>query len=243
MKTVHEVAQCAGISVRTLHYYDQIGLLSPSDVTEAGYRLYDDAAIRRLRQIMFYRELGFALKDIRGILERDSFDETDALKKHRKLLLMKRKRLDALIGLTDRILKGETTMSFTEFDETQIETERRAYAKEARKRWGDTEAYAQSEQKTAQYTKQQWVMINDEATEIYRQFIGCMEEGAESEGAQKAVREWKEYITKYFYDCTDEILAGLGQMYIADERFEKNIDAHARGLAAFMSEAIRIYCA
>lgn len=242
MKTVHEVSQCAGVSVRTLHYYDQIGLLFPSEVTDAGYRLYDDTAISRLQQIMFYRELGFALKDIRDILASDSFDEADALTKHRKLLLMKRERLDALIGLVDRILKGEKTMSFTEFDETQIEAQRRAYAKEARERWGNTDAYAQSEQKTAQYSKQQWEAIHNEAAEMYRQFASHMNEGAGSAGAQQAVRQWQAYITKYFYTCTNDILAGLGQMYTADERFAKNIDAHAPGLAEFMSEAIRIYC-
>lgn len=242
MKTVHEVAGQTGISVRTLHYYDEIALLPPSKVTKAGYRLYDDTAIKRLQQIMFYRELGFALKDIKAILDSRSFDESEALEKHRELLLLKRERIDALISLVDRTLKGEDIMSFREFDEKQIEQVRKKYAQEARERWGETEAFVQSRQKTAKYGKEQWKMIDDTAQQIYGKFVAHMGEGPKSAGAQSAVREWQEHITQYFYTCTDEILAGLGAMYVADERFKNNLDAYASGLAQFMSEAIQIYC-
>lgn len=243
MKTVHEVAEQTGISVRTLHYYDEIGLLKPSKVTDALYRLYDDTAVKRLQQIMFYRELGFALKDIRAILGSRSFDEREALKKHKKLLLLKRERLDALIGLVERTLKGEDHMSFREFDETQIAKTREAYAREARERWGATQAYAQSEQKTARYDREKWKEIDAATQQIYRKFAAHIKDDPESGELRGLVREWQEHITKYFYTCTNEILAGLGEMYVGDERFKDHLNAYAPGLAKCMSEAIRAYCA
>ncbi|WP_312644716.1 MerR family transcriptional regulator [Hydrogenoanaerobacterium sp.] len=241
-KTVYQVAKLTGISVRTLHYYDEIGLLHPSEVTEAGYRLYDDASLERLQQILYFRELDFALKDIGRILDAPSFDKNRALANHKELLVLKRNRLSSLIALVDDTLKGEKTMSFKEFDKSEIEAAQEKYAKEAEARWGDTDAFAESKQKTAGYGKKEWAAITEEANNIYAAFAANMDNDPSEPKVQQLVADWHSHITQYYYNCTKEILAGLGEMYVADERFTQNIDRHAIGLAKFMRDAIRIYC-
>lgn len=241
MKTVRETARLSGVSVRTLHYYDSIGLLRPAGTTEAGYRLYGEEELKRLQQILFFRELGFPLADIRRILSDPGFDSRKALLEHRRLLTMERDRLDGLLRLVDRILKGEQSMSFQEFDSTAIEAARREYAGEAKERWGSTEAWRESEKKTASYGPEDWAKIQLEAEEIFRAFAAemKMKKPPEDPAVQALVRRRQDFITKWFYTCTDEILAGLGEMYVADERFRKNIDRYGEGLAEFISRAIR----
>ncbi len=241
-RTVHRVAKLTGISVRTLHYYDEIGLLHPCEVTDAKYRLYDDACLERLQQILFFRELGFALKDIRPILDDPFFDKNKALKNHKNLLILKRNRLNSLIALVENTLKGEKTMSFQEFDMSEIENSRKKYAKEAEARWGNTDAYKESQKKADGYSAREWAAITEETQKIYAAFVANMHREPSSPEVQQLVADWQGLITKHFYHCTNEILAGLGEMYIADERFTKNINQHADGLAQFMSDAIRIYC-
>ncbi len=239
---INEAAKLTGISVRTLHYYDEIGLLHPGEVTEAGYRLYDDESLERLQQILFFRELGFALKDIQGILNSPAFDQTKALESHKQLLLLKRSRLDGLLALVDSTLKGESKMSFKEFDMTEIETAQKKYAKEAEERWGSTEAYKESARRTKSYSKEDWARISGEQEQIYRAFAANMGQSPASPTVQQIAADWQSLITRNFYECTKEILAGLGQMYVADERFTKNIDQYGDGLAEFMSQAIAEYC-
>jgi len=241
-KTVCEVAKLTGISVRTLHYYDEIGLLPPSETTDAGYRLYDDTALERLQQILFFRELDLPLKDIAKIMGNPSFDKRKALNHHRELLLLKRKRLDDLLRLVDDTLKGEQEMSFKEFDCSEIEQLQKQYAKETKERWGDTDAYRESAAKTKAYSKEDWAHIQSEAQVIYQAFAANMQESPSSPTVQKLVADWQNHITKNYYTCTKEILAGLGKMYVADERFSKNIDQSGNGLALFMSKAIEEYC-
>ena len=195
----------------------------------------------RLQQILFFRELGFPLREIRDIMENPSFDARDALEKQRELLEMKRRRISGLIRLVDQALKGEQAMSFQEFDESKIEEAKKKYASEVKERWGSTEAYAQSEAKTARYTKEDWRRGQGEAEEIFRKFAAHMEQAPDDPAVQALVREWQEHITRNYYACTDEILAGLGEMYACDERFQKNLDSYAQGLAGFMSRAIRAY--
>lgn len=249
MKTVREVALLSGVSVRTLHYYDSIGLLRPAGTTESGYRLYGENELKKLQQILFFRELGFPLADIRKILEGPGFDPRQALREHRRLLMMERDRLDGLLRLVDRILKGEQSMSFQEFDSSEIEVARRRYAQEARERWGDTGAWCESEKKTASYGPKDWADIQSEMEEIFRAFAAEMKRPQESPvppddpAVQTLVLRWRDFITERFYDCTDDILSGLGEMYVADERFRKNIDRYGEGLADFISRAIRISCA
>lgn len=242
MKTVKEVSKMTGISVRTLHYYDEIGLLKPTETTEAGYRLYGSQALGRLQQILFFRELGFPLKEIRLILDSPSFEPRKALQHHREMLVMERDRLNGLIDLADRTLKGEQAMSFQEFDRTEIEMAQKEYAEEAKNRWGKTEAYRESKQKTASYTQQDWKRLQDESETIFRKFAAVMAKQPDAPEVQALVKEWQDCITNNFYTCTNEILAGLGQMYSGDTRFQKNINRFGNGLADFMSRAIAAYC-
>lgn len=242
MKTVQEVADLTGVSVRTLHYYDKIGLLKPTETTRAGYRLYGGEALARLQQILFFRELGFPLKEIREILANPSFDARGALKNHRRMLIMERDRLNGLIRLADRTLRGEQVMSFEEFDRSGIERVREKYAEEVERRWGGTNAYRESARKTASYTKEDWARIQAEAAELYRRFAADRERQPDDPAVRKLVGEWQAFLTRNFYDCTDGILAGLGEMYAADPRFADHIDRYGMGLADFMGRAIRSYC-
>ncbi|MDD3919858.1 MAG: MerR family transcriptional regulator [Eubacteriales bacterium] len=235
---INEVAKLTGVTVRTLHYYDEIGLLKPSQVTEAGYRLYNDAALSRLQQILFFRELDFELTEIREIMDSPAYDAAEALQKQKTLLEQRRARLDGLIELTDRVLKGENTMEFKQFDTSAIEAAKDQYKAEVKQRWGNTEAYRQSEQKNTN-----WEAFNRDSAAIFKKFAANMDKDPGDPAVQALVAQWQQFITDRMYTCTKEILKGLGQMYTADERFTKNIDQSREGTAAFMSEAIRIYCA
>lgn len=242
-KSISEMAKLSGVSVRTLHYYDEIGLLAPSEViSETGYRYYDDNSLEKLQQILFYRELDFPLKEIAQIMNASDYNKEEALTRQRELLKLKRKRLDKLIGLLDANLKGDTTMSFNEFDTTEIDEAKAKYAEEVKERWGNTDAYAQSQKKTAHYTKEDWDRINGEREALQKQFAACIGEDPASDKVQELVRLWQKHITDYYYDCTKEILAGLGQMYVLDERFTKNTDKFGEGTAKFMNEAFGVYC-
>jgi DNA-binding transcriptional MerR regulator len=238
MKTVKEVAALSGVSVRTLHYYDSIGLLEPESTTRAGYRLYGEKQLARLQQIMFLRELDFSISDISGILASGG-SARDMLEKQRELLLKKRDRLDGLVGLIENLIEGEDIMGFEKFDMTEIETSKELYRKEAAERWGGTEAFRQSEEKTAAYTKEDWQAVSAEMQSVLGGFVGIMDKGPSSPEARAAVEKLQAHITTRYYDCTNEILAGLGEMYVKDERFKNNIDKNAEGLASFINEAIR----
>lgn len=240
--TVGETARLTGVSVRTLHYYDEIGLLRPSGASEGGYRLYDEGCLARLQQILFFREIDLPLEEIGRILNSPAFDSRIAMERHRELLAMKAARLEQLIGLVDNILKGEMEMDFKPFDASALEQAKAQYEQEARERWGDTQAYAQSEAKTRAYGKADWEEIAAQAEELYRSLAACMGDGPASPRAQKLVGQWQAHITRYYYGCTDDMLAGLGALYVADERFTRHIDRFAPGLAAFLGDAIRVYC-
>ena len=239
--SVSEAAKRAGVSVRTLHYYDEIGLLKPSEITGAGYRFYDGTAMASLQQILFYRELDVPLDQIRRILDAPDNDRTEALRKHRTLLLMKRQRLDDMLRLVDETIGG-----IAMYDErprptqTDWEAVKNQYAQEAAERWGNTEAFLESREKHAGYTPQQEAEINAEMEEIFAAFGRCADpEGPE---AQALVRRWQAHITQYHYHCTDGILACLGQMYANDSRFAENLDKYGPGTARKMSAAIAAYC-
>ncbi|MEG1524527.1 MAG: MerR family transcriptional regulator [Clostridia bacterium] len=240
---INEVAKRTGVTVRTLHYYDEIGLLPPSQVTKAGYRIYDDAALEVLQQILFFRELDFSLSDIKSIMQNSQYDKAEALTRHKELLLQKRNRLDGLLALLERTMKGENDMSFQQFDKTQLEECKNKYAAEAKARWGHTGAYKESEKKTAGYDKKQWMQLDAEGAELLKRFGENRNLPPESDETQALVASWQAYITANFYRCTNEILSGLGQMYVGDARFTENIDKNGIGTAAFMANAIEIYCA
>ena len=238
---ISRVAKLTGVTVRTLRYYDEIGLLKPSQVTEAGYRVYDDADLEVLQQILFFRELDFSLEDIRKIMQNPAYEKESALRKQRELLEQKRSRLDSLISLVDKILKGERDMSFRQFDTTEIEATKKKYAEEARRRWGGTAAYAEYEKRASCSGDAQQKMLDDEGAMLLREFGRNRSLAPDSPKAQALVKKWQDYITAHFYTCTKEILSCLGQMYVGDERFTQHIDGYGAGTAAFMSAAIEAY--
>ena len=240
---IKEFAKLTGVSVRTLHYYDEIGLLKPALVdAQNGYRFYDENSLLRMQEIQFYRELDFELKSIRDILSSPDYDKQKALTEQRKLLELKKERLERIIAALDGAEKGKITMAA--FDNNDYETARKQYETEAKRRWGETDAYKEHAEKTANYTKDKWQDVNDGLMTVLAKFAECMKDGntADSDKAQALVKELQNYITENYYTCTNEILAGLGRMYVADERFKNNIDKHTLGTAAFISEAVDTYC-
>jgi len=240
--SIGALSRLSGVSVRALHYYDQLGLLRPSEVAETGYRYYDDAAVERLWQILFYRELGFPLREIDAILASPNFDRARALEEHRTLLLQKRERLDGLIDLVSNALKGEQNMEFQPFDTSKIDKLREQYAAEAKARWGESEAYRESTRREAKRTDADRDAIQRESEDIFRAFAALIGESPSDARVQSLVRRWQSFITERYYPCTNEILAGLGLMYVRDERFQSNIDSFGAGTAKLMGDAIAIYC-
>lgn len=242
MMKIHEVAELSGVTVRTLQYYDQIGLLVPSEVTDVGYRIYHEEDLDRLQQILFFRELEFPLKEIRDIMNNPKYDRTEALRNHKSLLLEKRNRMDQLIRLVEERLGGQQDMSFKEFSMESIESQKKQYADEVRSRWGDSDAYTEYEKKTRGYSKEDWNSTIQAGDSIMGEFAKHRDLPPENEAVQELVARWQAFITAHYYECTKEILAGLGNMYVCDERFRENIDKHGEGTAELMSKAIEIYC-
>lgn len=236
MKTVHEVSELTGVSVRALHHYDAVGLLKPTAVTEAGYRLYDDAAIARLQSILLFRELEFPLKSIKAILDSPEFDARAAMLEQIKLLELRREQIDRLILLArETIETGEINMDFSAFDKSEFER----YAAEAKQKWGGTAQYAEYDKKP----QGEKLAAADALMAKFAEIGALRALSPDSVEAQSAVRELQSFITEHFYTCTDEVLTGLGLMYTADERFKSNIDsAGGSGTAEFIGKAIEIYC-
>ncbi len=242
---INEIAKLADVSVRTLHYYDEIGLLKPSAVDEQnGYRFYDENSLERLQAILFYRELDFPLKDISKLLSSPNYDRSKALTEQKHLLTLKKERMERLIFALDSLMKGENTMDFKAFDNSEFEAAREKYAAEAKEKWGNTDAYKEHSAKTSAYSGEKWAEVNSGMEAIMKEFAECKLSGAapEDAAAQYLVKKWQDFITKNHYTCTKEILAGLGEMYSADERFTANIDKYGEGTAQFMTDAIRAYC-
>lgn len=236
--SIKETAELVGVSIRTLHYYDEIGLLIPKKNTQNGYRCYSEDDISRLEQILFFRELEFSLNDIRDILSHPEYETSFVLKKQSMLLRKKRDHLDRLIVMIDEMLQ-ENFEEHTEMNETEL---KKQYAEEARERWGNTDAYKESERRTKNYNKEDEKRIQKEADSIFAAFAELRGVPADDVKVQLLVKDWQDHISKYYYHCTNEILRGLGLMYTADDRFQINIDGHGEGTAALMSEAIAYYC-
>ena len=236
---INEFAKLTGVSVRTLHYYDEIGLLKPAEIDKwTGYRFYDEISLEKMQQIMFYRELDFSLKSIMKILSSPDYDKEKALYEQKKLLILKKERLEKLISAIDSAKKGENIMNA--FDNAEFEN----YKEEVKEKWGQTGAYNEYTQKAKGYSKEKFNSLTDGMNSIMQEFAICMNSGAsfDSTDAQNLVKKLQGYITENFYTCTKEILAGLGSMYVADERFKNNIDKHSRGTAEFISKAVEYYC-
>lgn len=240
MKTVKEVSKLTGVSVRTLHHYDSIGLLKPTRVTQAGYRLYDDTALQRLQTILLFRELQFPLREIQAILDSPCFDPMDALEQQICLLELQRQHLDELISHARKIQEtGVIHMDFTAFDRSKIDE----YAAQAKSKWGKTVAYQEFEKKTAGQTKEQLVSTGDKLMDIFRELGALRHLSAADPQVQALVAKLQSFITANYYNCTNQILRGLGQMYIAGDEMTDNINrAGGEGTARFARDAIEIYC-
>ncbi|MBP2703865.1 MerR family transcriptional regulator [Microbispora sp. RL4-1S] len=242
--SVGEVARLAGVTVRTLHHYDEIGLLSPGERTVAGYRRYTEPDLERLQQVLFYRELGFSLEEIAVILDEPGADPMTHLRRQHELLRRRIGRLEEMRTAVERAMEAHTMgidltpqerfEVFGEFDPDQ-------YADEARERWGGTEAFEQSRARTARYTKDDWKTITGEAGEITAAFAAAYAEGAPADGdrARQIAERHRAHITRWFYDCTYEIHKGLAEMYVGDPRFAANYENVAAGLSHYVRDAIR----
>lgn len=240
MKMVKEVSKLTGVSVRALHHYDAIGLLKPTRVTEAGYRLYDDTALARLQSILLFRELQFPLREIGEILDTPDFDPMSALEQQIRLLELRREHLDEVISHARRIQRtGVMNMDFSAFDETKLEV----YAREARAKWGQTKAYKEFEERTAEQTQAQLQETGEALMDHFRR-LGALRHMSPGAGeVQTLIGELRDFITRHYYTCTPQILRGLGQMYAAGGEMTENIDkAGGPGTAAFANAAIEIYC-
>ena len=237
MMTVHEVSKLAGVSIRTLQYYDKIGLLHPTGYTDAGYRLYDDADLERLQHILLFRELEFPLKDIKAIINSPDFDRSKALEQQIHLLELRKEHLQNLIDLARGIKAiGVKYMSFEAFDTRKIDE----YAERAKASWGTTDAYKEYEQKSAGRTEETQQKLNVEMMSIFAEFGKIKDMAPDCEEAVALARKLQDHITEHYYTCTDKILLGLGAMYAGGGDITTNIDkVGGEGTAVFASEAIK----
>lgn len=240
MKSVSEVSRLSGVSVRTLHYYDKIGLLKPTAMTEAGYRLYDDAALEKLQYIMLYRELEFSLTEIKEMLGCRDFDRNRILDQQIQLLTLKKEHIENLITFARGIrLIGVKNMDFSAFNTKAIDD----YAAQAKALYGKTDAYKEYEQKTGNMSKDQVNQAGQDMMELFVEFGQMLDKEPGDGAVQAQVKKLQDYITEHFYTCTNEILSCLGQMYRGGGSMTENLDkAGGTGTAEFAAEAIEIYC-
>ena len=238
MMTVHEVSKLAGVSIRTLQYYDKIGLLHPSKYSDAGYRLYVDSDLERLQQILLFRELEFPLKDIKEIMESPDFDRRKALDQQITLLKLKKDHLENLINFAIKV-SGAKYTDFSAFDRSKLDE----YATRAKAVWGNSPEYKEYKEKTKDLTLEENQILEEQCMMIFKEFGEIKNTDPSSEAAQALVIKLQSFFTEHYYKCTDKILSGLGKMYAGGGEFTKNIDEYAgEGTAAFVNEAIQAYC-
>jgi len=241
MKTVTEIAKQTGVSVRTLHHYDAIGLLKPTFITEAGYRLYDADALERLYLIIVYRELGFSLKRIGEILDAPDFDRNKALDEQIALLEQKRVQLQNRIYFARGLkLTGVKHLNYEGFDYKKIDD----YSAQAKAMWGKTDAWKEFEQKNAGRTKEEGKVLGEEMMALFTKVGQLRDQTPGSQAVQAWVAELQAFITEHYYTCTKPILKGLGEMYAGGGSMTENIDkAGGSGTGEFAKQAIDIFCA
>ena len=240
MKTVKQISSLTGVSVRTLHHYDSIGLLKPTAVTEAGYRLYNDAALQRLQQILMLRELGFPLKDIQAILDAPENVRRKALDAQIQQLDAKRRRLQDKISLAAIMKITEVNnMDFEQFDAKKMDD----YSAQAKTLWGKTEAYREYQVKSQGRSKETDRALGDDLMGLFRELGTMRDQTADSEAVQTWVKKLQGFISEHYYTCTKPILLGLGQMYAGGGSMTENIDhAGGAGTGEFAMQAITVYC-
>lgn len=242
MRTVKEVRKLTGVSVRTLHYYDEIGLLHPTEITEAGYRLYDDTALERLQHIMLFRELEFPLKEIKRIINSSDFDRNRALEQQIELLTLKKEHIENLITFARGIhgigVRNMRNMDFSAFDSRKIAE----YVAQAKDTWGKTEFYQEFEKKTENLSEADKNNLSDEMMQLFVEFGQMKDKEPANEAVQMQVKKLQDFITEHFYTCTPQILGGLGKLYSGGGSLTENIDkAGGIGTAEFVDEAIQVY--
>ena len=240
MKTVKQISSLTGVSVRTLHHYDSIGLLKPTATTEAGYRLYDDAALQRLQQILLYRELGFPLKDIQALLDAPEDVRRKALDDHIRQLDAKRQKLQDKISMAAIMKITEVNnMDFEQFDAKKMDD----YSAQAKTLWGKTEAYREYQVKSQGRSKETDRALGDDLMGLFRELGTMRDQTADSEAVQTWVKKLQGFISEHYYTCTKPILMGLGQMYAGGGSMTENIDhAGGAGTGEFAMQAITVYC-
>lgn len=241
---VGEVAELAGVTVRTLHHYDRIGLLSPSERTAAGYRRYTPSDLDRLHRVLVYRELGFPLEEIATLLDDPGADPVAHLRRQLTLLRDRLERTRAMVAAVEKEMEAQHMgIQLTPEERFEVfgDNDPAQYADEAEQRWGDTDAYRESRRRTTTYTKADWQRIKDEGEEIEQGLAAAMQAGApaDSERAMDAAEAHRQHISRWFYDCPPEMHAGLGRMYVEDERFTAHYEDRAPGLAQYVSTAVQ----
>ena len=240
--TVGQVADLAGVTIRTLHHYGQIGLLEPADRSPTGYRRYNDADLQRLQHILFYRELGFPLDEIAVILDDPGADSRAHLSRQHALLRNRIGRLEAMIAAVEKELEAHTMgIALTPEEKFEIfgENYSEDYETEAEQRWGNTEAWKQSQQRTAKLSKEEWLEIKEAGDDLNRRMAAAMNTGTapDSAAAMDLAEEHRAGIER-FYSCSYEMHRGLADMYLADERFTRTYEDVAPGLAQWVHDAI-----
>jgi DNA-binding transcriptional MerR regulator len=240
--TIHQLAKIAGVSIRTLHYYDEIGLLRPSFVRSNGYRIYEQKEVFKLQQILFFNELEFSLEQITTMMNAKNFSAKVAMRDQRKLLEMKKQKIEKLISVIDKQMKGgdkhmDDSQLFSSFEDKQMEE----YKKEAKKRWGNTEAWKQSQERTKHWTREDYKRIAEEGNKFTAALSKLMDREVEDQEVQKMIAQHYAGI-QTFYDCSLEMYRGLGNLYVEDARFAAFYDKFRPGMAKFMQKAIAYYC-
>ncbi|HET7475035.1 MAG TPA: MerR family transcriptional regulator [Dermatophilaceae bacterium] len=241
--TVGQVAEMFAVTVRTLHHYDEIGLVRPSERSAAGYRLYTPADITVLQHVVVYRRLGFALEEIALLLDADGEELTRHLRRQRAAVGARLEEMADLVRAIDRALERQMTgVQLTKQEQRELFGDgfSEEYATEAEQRWGDTDAWKQSQQRTASYTKEQWVQIRDEGAANNAAFAQALAGGvpATSVQAMDLAEQARRHIDRWFYDCSPQLHVNLAEMYLADPRFTRTYEDVAPGLAQYVHDAI-----
>ncbi|MEV6020889.1 MerR family transcriptional regulator [Streptomyces sp. NPDC051997] len=241
--SVGQVAGFAGVTVRTLHHYDEIGLLAPGERSHAGHRRYDDADLDRLQQILFYRELGFPLDEVAALLDDPDVDPRASLRRRHALLTARIEKLQRMAAAVEHAMEARTMgINLTPEEKFEVfgDKDPEEHAQEAERRWGGTETYAESQRRTARYTKDDWKRMQAEVASWGERYGALMEAGERPDGerAMDMAEEHRQHICTWFYTCTYEIHRGLGEMYVADERFKAFYDSMRPGLAEHLRAAI-----
>ncbi|MGY1704092.1 MerR family transcriptional regulator [Geodermatophilus sp. SYSU D00697] len=241
---VGEVAALAGVTVRTLHHYDRIGLVSPSGRTSAGYRQYSPADLDRLHQVLLYRELGFPLEQVATLLDDPSADPAEHLRRQHRLLLDRLERTRAMVAAVEKEMEARAMgieLTAEERFEVFGEHDPAQYEAEVQERWGGTEAYAESQRRTRGYSKEDWLRVKAEQEDIGSRFVAAMRSGAapDSTEAMDVAEAHRQSISRSLYECSPELHACLGRMYVEDQRFTATYEAMAPGLAQYVSTAVQ----